>query len=103
MVEIERLRSAAWVLISTATVDGAESSKYWKAWTTHCRLHYHSSGGAQAATDITDRTASEQLSRFIQLKNLSGTSPKELFWTDIRNPEKPLQPSNILTSLSPDC
>ena len=55
MVEIERLRNAAWVSITTATVDGAERSKYWKAWTTHCRLHYRSFSGAQTAPDITDR------------------------------------------------
>ncbi len=48
-------------------------------------------------------TASELLSMFNRLKRLSGTSLKELFWTDIQTPEKPLPPNNILTSPSPVC
>ena len=47
-------------------------------------------------------TALAQLSRFNRSKGLSGTSPKELFWTDIRTPEKPLRLNSILTSPSPD-
>jgi hypothetical protein len=55
VVEIQRLWNAAWVAISTATVDGTERDKYWKAWTTHCRRHYYSSGGSQATENSTDR------------------------------------------------
>jgi hypothetical protein len=55
VVEIQRLRNAAWVAISTATVDGTERVKYWKAWTTHCRRHYCSSSGSQAMENSTDR------------------------------------------------
>jgi hypothetical protein len=55
MVEIQRLRNAAWVAISTATVDGTNRDKYWKAWTTHCRRHYCSSDGPQVTENITDR------------------------------------------------
>jgi hypothetical protein len=55
VVEIQRLRNAVWVAISTATVDGTERDKYWKAWTTHCRRHYCSSGGSQATENSTNR------------------------------------------------
>ncbi len=55
VVVIQRLRNAAWVAISTATVDGTDCDKYWKAWTTHCCRHYCSSGGPQATENITDR------------------------------------------------
>ena len=48
-------------------------------------------------------TASEQLSRFSQSRRLSGTSPKESFWTDIRILENPPQPSSTLTSPLLDC
>jgi hypothetical protein len=44
-------------------------------------------------------TASEQLSRFSQLKGLSGMTPKDLFWTDIRTLKKP--PRHNSTSTSP--
>ncbi len=36
-------------------MDGTERDKYWKAWTTHCRRHYCSSGGSQALENSTDR------------------------------------------------
>jgi hypothetical protein len=55
VVEIQRLQNAAWVAISTATVDGTERDKYWKAWTTHCCRHYCSSGGSQATENSTNR------------------------------------------------
>ena len=55
VAELQRLRNTAWLAISTATVDGADRNKYWTAWTTHCRLHYGTSGDTQATTTITDR------------------------------------------------
>ena len=55
VVEIQCLRNAAWFAISTATVDGTKRDKYWKAWMTHCRRHYCSSGGSQATENSTDR------------------------------------------------
>ncbi len=55
VVEIQHLWNAAWVAISTATVDGTECNKYWKAWTTHCCRHYGSSGGSQATENSTDQ------------------------------------------------
>lgn len=55
VAEVQRLRDTAWLAISTATVDGAERVKCWKAWTTHCDRHYGSSCGPQATKNITDR------------------------------------------------
>jgi hypothetical protein len=55
MVEIQCLRNAAWVAISTATVGGTERNMYWKASMTHCCRHYFSSGGSQAMENSTDR------------------------------------------------
>ena len=43
-------------------------------------------------------TALAQLSRFSQSKGLSGTSPKESFWTDIRTLESPPRLNNTSTS-----
>jgi hypothetical protein len=37
--EIQHLRDSAWEAISTATVDGADRNRYWKAWTAHCALY----------------------------------------------------------------
>ena len=37
--EIQRLRNSAWKAIGTATVDGADRYRYWKAWTAHCALY----------------------------------------------------------------
>jgi hypothetical protein len=48
-----------------------------------------------------DSTVLELRSRFIQLKGLSGTLPKGLFWTDIPTLAVPSRPSNHLTSPLP--
>jgi hypothetical protein len=50
-----------------------------------------------------ESTASKQLSRFSQLKGLSGTLPKSSFWTDIPTPGRPRLPSSSLTSPSLGC
>jgi len=55
VAELQRLRDAAWLAISTATVDGADRVKCWQAWTTHCRNLYGSSGIAPETANITDR------------------------------------------------
>jgi hypothetical protein len=47
--------------------------------------------------------ASEQLSRFSQLKGLSSTLPKSLFWMNIPTPGRPCLPSSSLTSPSLGC
>ncbi len=54
VVEIQCLRDTAWVVISSATVDGTERDTCWKAWTMHCGCHYSSSCGSQAMKNITD-------------------------------------------------
>ena len=49
-----------------------------------------------------DSTVSEIQSRFSQSSGLSGTSPKGLFWTDIKTPDDPPPLSKRLTSPLPD-
>ena len=45
VAEIQRLRDAAWEAIGSATVDGSQRQKYWKAWEGHCKLYQTSSHG----------------------------------------------------------
>ena len=53
MGEVQRLRNTAWQTIGTATVDGAERIRSWKAWADHNRSLYgsHASDHGQATTD----------------------------------------------------
>jgi hypothetical protein len=55
LAEIQRLQDAAWEAIGTATVDGSERHRYWKAWQTHCMLYQDAPGKIQAPNIITDR------------------------------------------------
>ncbi len=52
--EIQRLRDSAWKAIGTSTVDGAERTKYWSAWTAHCAM-YSSHSNTQTTTPDTDK------------------------------------------------
>ena len=51
MGEIQRLRDAAWEAIGTATVDGTERERYWRAWQTHCSLYAPSNTSTSVSTD----------------------------------------------------
>ncbi len=55
LVEIQRLRDAAWEAIGTATVDGSERHRYWKAWQTHCGLYQYATSKIQVTHILTDR------------------------------------------------
>jgi hypothetical protein len=55
LAEIQRLQDSAWEAIGTATVDGSERLRYWKAWQTHCRLYHDAPGEVQAPHILTDR------------------------------------------------
>ncbi len=55
LAEIQRLRDAAWEAIGTATVDGVEWHRYWKACQTHCGLYQDTTGKIQAPHILTDR------------------------------------------------
>jgi hypothetical protein len=55
LAEIQRLRDTAWEAIGTATVDGSERHRYWKAWQTHCGLYQDATGEIQAPHILTDR------------------------------------------------
>jgi hypothetical protein len=52
--EIQRLRDSAWKAIGTSTVDGAERTKYWTAWTAHCAM-YGSHSDTRTKTPDTDK------------------------------------------------
>ena len=49
--EVQRLRNIAWDAIETATVDGAECNRWWKAWTDHNKRFYGSNGSAHHTVD----------------------------------------------------
>jgi hypothetical protein len=49
--EIQRLRDAAWEAIGTATVDGTERERYWRAWQTHCSLYAPGNTATSVSTD----------------------------------------------------
>ena len=49
--EVQRLRDIAWDAIETATVDGAERDRWWKAWTDHNETFYGSDGSAHHTVD----------------------------------------------------
>jgi len=55
LAEIQRLRNAAWEAIGTATVDGSERHRYWKAWQMHCGLYQDATGEIQAPHILKDR------------------------------------------------
>ncbi len=55
LAELQRLRDAAWKAIGTATVDGSERHRYWKAWQTHCGLYQDAPSEIQAPHILTDR------------------------------------------------
>lgn len=55
LAEIQRLRDSAWEAIGTATVDGSERHRYWKAWQTHCGLYQDTPGKIHAPHILTDR------------------------------------------------
>ena len=49
--EVQRLQNIAWDAIETATVDGAERDRWWKAWTYHNKIFYGSIGSAHHTVD----------------------------------------------------
>jgi len=49
--EVQRLQDIAWDAIETATVDGAERDRWWKAWTDHNKTFYGSDGSAHHTVD----------------------------------------------------
>jgi len=55
LAEIQCLQDAAWEAIGTATVDGSERHRYWKAWQMHCGLYQDATGEIQAPHILTDR------------------------------------------------
>jgi hypothetical protein len=55
LAEIQRLRDSAWEVIGTATVDGSERHRYWKAWQMHCGLYQDTTGEIHAPHILTDQ------------------------------------------------
>ncbi len=49
------LRIIAWKAVGTATVNGTERARYWRAWTTHCQLYKSVIGCHSTDQDTTDR------------------------------------------------
>jgi hypothetical protein len=55
VAEIMHLQNIVWVAIGTATVDGTERARYWRAWTMHCQLYKSVVGHQPLDQDTTDR------------------------------------------------
>jgi hypothetical protein len=53
VAEVQLLQNAAWEAIGTATVDGSERKRYWRAWKTHC--HLFPQAGNKWASVVTDQ------------------------------------------------
>jgi hypothetical protein len=49
------LQNIAWEAIGTATVDGTERTRYWRALTIHCQLYKSVVGHQPLVQDTTDR------------------------------------------------
>ncbi len=50
-----RLRIIVWKAVGTATVDGTERARYWRAWTMHCQLYESVIGRQPLDQDTMDR------------------------------------------------